>query len=83
APILRQKLRRYQFTHADSSWQLDETYIKVNGKWFYLYRAINKGSVALTKRRRKNGRCLFFRQPTDKIVPPVTTLHHRDDQIVL
>ncbi len=26
----------------DSSWQLDETYVKVKGKWFYLCRAINK-----------------------------------------
>ncbi|EJE8676051.1 DDE-type integrase/transposase/recombinase [Vibrio parahaemolyticus] len=23
-----------------SSWQLDETYIKVKGRWMYLYRAI-------------------------------------------
>ncbi|MCB5320410.1 IS6 family transposase [Yersinia massiliensis] len=63
APLLRQKLKRYQFTHADSSWQLDETYIKVNGKWFYLYRAINKhgttldGSVAL---RHHQVTCCFF-----------------------
>jgi len=25
-----------------SSWRLDETYIKVNGKWKYLYRAVDK-----------------------------------------
>ncbi|CFR29136.1 transposase [Yersinia frederiksenii] len=42
APLLRKKLNRYQFTYTDSSWQLDETYIKVNGKWFYLYRAITR-----------------------------------------
>ncbi|WP_260632295.1 DDE-type integrase/transposase/recombinase, partial [Bacillus bingmayongensis] len=24
------------------SWKLDETYIKVKGKWCYLYRAIDK-----------------------------------------
>lgn len=39
SPSLRKKLRRYQFIKTDSSWQLDETYVK--GKWFYLYRAIN------------------------------------------
>ncbi len=33
---------KYQFIRAVSSWQLDETYVKVNGKWFYLYRAIDK-----------------------------------------
>ena len=42
APILRKKLKKYQFIRAVSSWQLDETYVKVNGKWFYLYRAIDK-----------------------------------------
>ena len=35
-PILHKKLRRYQFTRIDSSWQLDETYVKVKGKWHYL-----------------------------------------------
>lgn len=42
APVLRKKLKKYQFIRAVSSWQLDETYVKVNGKWFYLYRAIDK-----------------------------------------
>lgn len=43
SPILHRKLRRhYQFIRADSSWQLDETYIKVKGKWCCLYRAIDK-----------------------------------------
>jgi transposase-like protein len=31
-PSLRKKLRRYQFITMDSSWQLDETYVKVKGK---------------------------------------------------
>ncbi len=42
APALRKKLRRHQFIRTDSSWQLDETYVKVKGKWHYLYRAISK-----------------------------------------
>ena len=44
-PALRKKLRRYQFTRIDTSWQLDETYVK--GKWHYLYRAINKRGETL------------------------------------
>ncbi len=47
APALRKKLRRRQFIRADSSWQLDETYVKVKGKWHYLYRAINKQGETL------------------------------------
>lgn len=40
--ILRKKIKKYQFFRAVSSFQLDETYVKVNGKWFYLYRVIDK-----------------------------------------
>lgn len=40
--MLRKELKKYQFIRTVSSWQLDETYVKVNGKWFYLYRAIDK-----------------------------------------
>ncbi len=37
SPSLRKKLCHYQFIKIDSSWQLDETYVKVKGVWFYLY----------------------------------------------
>lgn len=30
-----------------SSWKLDETYIKVKGKWCYLYRVIDKDGYIL------------------------------------
>ena len=57
SPALRKKLRRYQLIRVDSSWQLDETYVKVKGKWFYLYRAINKQGETLdfyfSKKRNK------------------------------
>ncbi len=46
-PTLRKKLRHYQFIRTDSSWQLDETYVKVKGKWHYLYRVINKQGETL------------------------------------
>lgn len=44
---LRKKLRRYQFIRIGSSWQLDKTYVKGKGKWYYLYRAINKHGETL------------------------------------
>ncbi len=66
APVLRKKLKRYQFTYPDSSWQLDETYIKVNGKWFYLYRAINQHGTTLdfyfSPKRNKNAAYQFIKR---------------------
>ncbi|MBS1095183.1 IS6 family transposase [Gluconobacter wancherniae] len=44
APEMEKRLRWYwkrpSFFH---SWRVDETYIKVQGKWAYLYRAVDKG----------------------------------------
>lgn len=47
SPALRKMLRRYQSIRSDSSWQLDETYFKVKGKWQYLYRGMNKQGETL------------------------------------
>jgi putative transposase len=48
----------------DCSWRMDETYIKVNGKDMYLYRAVDKyGNTVdflLTKRRQKMSAQKFF-----------------------
>ena len=48
------------------SWRMDETYIKVKGKWMYLYRAIDKHGKTLdfmlSKRRDKAAARLFFRR---------------------
>jgi transposase, IS6 family len=40
APLLNQRLRR-ELRQANGSWRVDETYIKVAGKWTYLYRAVD------------------------------------------
>jgi putative transposase len=42
APLLAEKLRARRQGQASSSWYVDETYIKVNGLWCYLYRAIDR-----------------------------------------
>ncbi|PEM25674.1 IS6 family transposase [Bacillus wiedmannii] len=39
--------------HAQRSWKLDETYIKVKGEWCYLYRAIDKEGYTLDIQLRK------------------------------
>ena len=40
APILDQRMRRY-LRHPNRSWRVDETYVRVAGKWTYLYRALD------------------------------------------
>ena len=38
---LAKRIRYYSKPHS-TSWRVDETYIKVKGKWKYLYRAVDK-----------------------------------------
>jgi transposase-like protein len=40
APILSQRMRRH-LRNTNRSWRLDETYVRVAGKWTYLYRALD------------------------------------------
>src|SRR4051794_35786313 len=42
APLITQQLRSRRRGKAGKSWYADETYVKVNGKWCYLYRAIDR-----------------------------------------
>lgn len=42
APEMERRFRSYYKPTLGFSWQVDETYVKVKGKWCYLYRAIDK-----------------------------------------
>ncbi|MCP5076375.1 MAG: IS6 family transposase [Rhodobacteraceae bacterium] len=46
------------------SWRMDETYVKVRGKWVYLYRAVDKAGKTLdfmlSVRRNEKAATLFF-----------------------
>ena len=42
APKILDKLKWYWKPKLGYSWRVDETYIKVKGRWTYLYRALDK-----------------------------------------
>lgn len=41
SPVLEQRARRKKKPVSDS-WRMDETYIKVKGKWVYYYRTVDQ-----------------------------------------
>jgi transposase-like protein len=61
------------------SWRCDETYIKVNGRWTYLYRAVDKVERTvdfyLSERRDVNAAKHFFRKAMKSVGP--TSDHSR------
>jgi putative transposase len=65
APLLEKKSRKYK-RPVYGSWRMDETYIKIKGKWRYLYRCVDKyGKTVdfmLTKRRDTAAAKNFFRK---------------------
>ncbi|MCI0835250.1 MAG: IS6 family transposase [Chloroflexi bacterium] len=68
-PMVTNRLRRKRRGTAGISWYLDETYIKVGGRWCYLYRAIDRdGNLLdsmLSERRDKHAARRFLRRLLD------------------
>src|SRR6202790_5485328 len=82
-PSLIDSLRRRRKGRIGKSWYVDETYIKVSGRWCYLYRAIDRfGSlvdVRLSEKRDMAAAKAFFRSAravTGVIPARVTTDGH-------
>jgi len=40
--MLTDRLRRQRYGQGSRRWHTDETLIKVNGKWIYLYHALDR-----------------------------------------
>ena len=47
APLLENEFRQHHKPSVGSSWRMDETYIKVQGEWCYLYRAVDKAGKTI------------------------------------
>src|ERR1700732_2848226 len=47
APELQRCLRRH-LKPTNDSWRMDETYVRVKGKWRYLYRAVDSTPVSIS-----------------------------------
>ena len=66
APHVTQALRKKRRGHAGRSWYLDETYVKVSGRWCYLYRAIDRDGdlldSMLSEKRDKHAARRFLRR---------------------
>ena len=58
----------------DTSWRLDETYIRLKGQWKYLYRAVDKAGRTvdglLTAKRDRKAASRFLRKAIDQCGVP-------------
>jgi transposase-like protein len=61
-PVFEKKWKKYA-RPVGSSWRVDETYIKVKGKWHYFYRAVDK-----------QGHTVDFLLDTSAIIRPGTMI---------
>jgi transposase, IS6 family len=65
APEIEKRIRLYQGPRS-GSWRVDETYVRVGGKWKYLFRAVDKHgqliAFMLSDRRNANAAYRFLRK---------------------
>jgi putative transposase len=79
-----EQLRAKRYGQAGTSWYIDETYVKVHGKWCYFYRAIdhdgNLVDSMLSEKRNMEAARHFFTQAIEVVghaPDQVTTDGHR------
>ena len=82
-PALAEELRRMRRGKVGRSWYVDETYLKVDGRWCYVYRAIDRSGalvdVLFSEHRDMKAARAFFRSAkavTDVTPDRVTTDGH-------
>lgn len=77
APELDKRIRPH-LKPSNDSWRVDETYLKVRGRWLYLYRAVDshgqKLDFLLNQTRSKRATKCFFRKVSHVTHPRVRTV---------
>ena len=65
SPEIEKKVRKY-LKPTNDSWRMDETYIRVKGKWKYLYRAVDSNGntidFMLSAKRNKKAAKRFLKK---------------------
>ena len=68
APLIAEEAKKKK-PSVSGSWPMDETYIKVKGRWVYLYRAVdtlsNTIDFMLSEKRDEAAETAFFKQAID------------------
>ena len=84
APVLASELRqrrRGKHSAGCRSWHVDETYLKVRGRWCYLYRAIDRNGalvdIMLSEHRDMTAAKAFFCSAKSAHRPRPRPGHHR------
>lgn len=71
APLITGELRCRRKDKAGCSWYVDETYVKVGGKWHYLYRAVDRDGNLVdsmwSEHRNMDATKRFFSQAKDVV----------------
>ena len=79
SPQLEGSFRKHHKLQAGGSWRMDETYIKVKGKWMYLYRAVDKEGQTVDfmfseKRDESSARSFFLKAIGSNGTPEKVTM---------
>jgi putative transposase len=73
APLIADHLRKKRYAQAGRSWYVDETYLKVQGTWCDLARAIdhdgNLVDARLSEKRDRDAATRFFRRAIELVGP--------------
>ena len=83
-PALAEELRRVRRGKVGRSWYVEETYLKINGRWCYVYRAIDRSGalvdVLFSERRDIAAARAFFRsaEAVTDVSPDRVTTDGRD-----